>query len=81
MDPLDRSILAHPVTENVSIEGVHQTRGFFFLKKETEPASEMPFLISNLVDWQSTKKEGYIKHYTVHKTYVSFSYILIDLFN
>jgi hypothetical protein len=73
VDPFDRSILTHPVTEDVSIEGVYQIRCFFPLKMETEPYSETPCFISNLVDGQRTKKEGYIKNYTAQKTYVSFS--------
>jgi hypothetical protein len=48
--------------------------GVFFLKMETEPYSETPCFISNLDDGQRTKK-GYIKNYTVQKTFVSFANI------
>ena len=75
MDPFDRSILTHSVTENDSLEGVPRLGAFNFLKTAVEPASEMSCSINNLVDGQSTKKEGYIEDFTVHKTYVSFSNI------
>lgn len=46
-----------PITENRSIQGVHQIRRFSFLKMEAEPASKTYCFLD---DGQSEKKKDYV---------------------